>query len=224
MIRLTDTLPNCVPMTAEMLKIRTARQAYPEDTLLWVQDGTDRMISMLDGNMVIYSPCPADDELKSFVNMIAPMSVFSDADTVDALFGNAEKTALVMRFCGTTAAERLSGDSLKSDEIYELLNTEGLELPPYEYFAPDLCHRLNHGLAECFALRGKCAAVSFHAEGAALVNGIASRQRGFGRTALEQIILKEKGRTVYACCTEKLLGFYRKCGFEFLYKTAYWKR
>lgn len=224
MIRLANT-PESVSITGvELFKIFACREVYPNDTLLWTQNGTDRIISMLDGDMVIYSSVPCDSELESFVRMLSPRSVFSDLATIKSLFGSGYTEACVM--CKTDAAKGkfIRGDALKSDEIYGILCSAGLEMPPFEYFATDFCRRINRSHAFSFALRGKCAAISFHTQNTCLINGIASVKKGCGSLALNQLLIRENGKTAFACCTDDLCGFYRKNGFEFIYKTAYWKR
>lgn len=224
MINLTKTLKPVNITAVELLKIFACREAYPNDTLIWTQNGENRIISMLDGDMVIYSRTPCDSELESFVRMLSPRSVFSDLETIKSLFGIGYTEACVMRKSGTTSGEFIQGDTLKSDEIYGIFSSAGLEMPPFEYFATDFCHRINRLHAFCFALREKCAAISFHTDGACLINGIASLKKGYGSLALNQLLIREDGKTAFACCTEDLCEFYRKNGFEFIYKTAYWKR
>ena len=117
-----------------------------------------------------------------------------------------------------------SGDSLSSKEIYDILNVKGFSLPEYPYFAVDFCRRLNRGLASCFAIKNKCAAVSFHTGDYAILNGIVSREKGFGTVALGAILQKNYGRKLLVCCEEKLIGFYEKNGFQKRYKAGYWCR
>ena len=114
-----------------------------------------------------------------------------------------------------------AGDELKSREIYDILNIKEFSLPEYPYFAVDFCRRINHGRADYFAVKDKCAAVSFHTGNYALLNGIVSREKGLGTVALNAILQKNYGRELLCCCEEDLIGFYEKNGFKKLYKAGY---
>jgi len=115
-----------------------------------------------------------------------------------------------------------SCDSVTSKEIYELLDVDGLSLPEYPYFAVDYCRRLNRGGADYFAIKEKCAAITFKSGKNAIINGIASKEKGFGSVALKGIIQKNHGRTLFVCCRDKVKGFYEKNGFGLLYFAGYW--
>ena len=114
------------------------------------------------------------------------------------------------------------GDCLSSREIYDLLNVEGLSLPEYPYFAVDYCHRLNHGFADYFALKNKCCAVTFNCGDEAIMNGIASHQKGMGSIALKGVLQKNYGRDFLVCCRDSVLEFYKKNGFVHQYYGGYW--
>ncbi len=224
MIKLINSLPKSAITTVELFKIRSFFEAYPSEVLLWEQDFTGTLIAMLDGNMVIYAPRGADDELREFIGIISPASVFSSREIVSDILPPPYEAANVLRLDGFLAGEAMAGDLLKSDEIYGLLSVDGLDLPPYEHFAPDFCFRLNHGLLECFALKKKCAAIALKCGNAALINGIASHEKGFGSIALREIIKKAGKPNVFACCDPKIQEFYKKNGFSFMYEAAYWKK
>lgn len=221
MIRLTDRIPPLSRPEAELLKIRCTAECYPDIAMLWEQDGGNCVISMLDGNMVIANHGGDTGELAEFVGVLSPCCVFSDLETLHAIGLFPEEAVCVMcrdaDIPGLTESDRLS-----SDEIYRLLDVDGLSLPEYAYFAVDFCRRLNHGQAQYFALRDKCAAISLHSGNYALMNGISSRQKGFGARALTAILQLNYGRTFLACCRESVRGFYEKNGFHELYKSAYW--
>ncbi len=223
MIRLTDTLPDFEPHTAELFKIRAAAECYPRDTLLWRQEGTDTLISCLDGNMVISATAPSD-ELREFVGVISPATVFGKAELLKSLSLSPFDEVLVMEFCGEIPQATEPSDELKSDEIYALLSVDGLRLPPYEYFAPDFCLRLNRGYCKYFARRGLGAAVVFTHGDTALINGIASHKKGFGSVALKNAVSLSARSRVLACCTEKNKGFYEKNGFKVIYKAAQYRK
>ncbi len=223
MIKLIDSLPDFEINSVELFKLYSLFAAYPKETLLWRQDGTDTLIASLDGNMII-STKSVDDELRQFLNIISPASVFSRFEVIGKLLDPPYEIAEALCFNGDIDEPPINGDLLKSDEIYRLLDVKGLKLPPYEYFAPDFCHRLNHGLLNYFAIKNKCAAVSLSLESTALINGIASHQKGCGSLALKELLKRERGKLIFACAAPEAKEFYIKNGFTQIYKAAYWNK
>ena len=222
MIKLIDTLPPLEAARLELVRIKCTFEAYPDLALFWAQDGTRALLCMLDGNMVIYNNGADIGELKTFINMISPSSVFSDADTLSALFGREFERVQVS---GRQAAGCFApSDKPTSRDIYDILNTEGLELPDFEHFAVDYCHRINHGLADCFYLKDMCAAISFKTDGFCILNGIVSRKKGMGKIALEAIMELNRGRYMLCCHRDTVKDFYAKGGFSPLYTAGYWRK
>lgn len=221
MIALTGEIPPVAEPRAEWIKLRCTYECYPKDGLYWQQNGGRAFISMTDGNAVILSNGADFCELREFIDVISPCCVFSDIDTLRSIGRLPDEPVLVMGRA-VPAGEPEAGESLRSDELYELLNVPGLSLPEYEYFAVDICRRLNRGLADYFALRGKCAAISLNTGNYAIMNGISSRQRGFGSRALDAVMKKNAGRYFVVCCRPAVRGFYEKNGFDFLYEAGYW--
>ena len=156
-----------------------------------------------------------------FLAVINPACVFSDLETLCAVNRKPKEEISVMHIKAAWQADRKS-DELSSRKLYDLLNVEGLSLPDYEHFAVDICYRLNHGLAEYFGIENTCAAISFHTENFAIMNGIASHKKGFGSIALKNILAKNKGRDFLVCCRQPVKEFYIKNGFTELYKAGYW--
>lgn len=223
MIRLTDSLPELSKLNAEDLKIHCLFDCYGSggDVLFWRQDGEKAVISMVDGNMIIFNNGADTEELSEFVGVLSPACVFSDYATLAALNRIPDERINVMyRSCDIEGEP--CGDSLTSDKLYSLLDTDGLSLSEYRHFAVDYCRRLNRGGADYFAIDGACAAISFNSGGGAIINGIASRKKGFGTLALRAIIQKNYGRTLLVCCRDRVKGFYEKNGFKNLYYAGYW--
>lgn len=222
MISLVKEMPKIIQPTAESVKINCTYASYKDVALFWVQDNARAVISMLDGDMVIYNNCANVEELREFVKVISPLSVFSDADTLTDLFGdNFHKVCVVkneFKFKGDMASQELS-----SQEIYNLLNVNGLQLPPYEHFAVDFCHKLNHGHLKYFALRQKCVAVCITDGQAVLLNGIASHQKGMGTQALCGV-LTQFDLPCLAVCEDSVMPFYLKNNFEHIYNAGYWRK
>lgn len=77
---------------------------------------------------------------------------------------------------------------------------------------------LTAGCAEYYGIKEKCAALSFNSGNYALINGIVSKEKGYGKKALTAIIQKNRGKYIIACCEDRLTGFYEKYGFEKLSK------
>ena len=223
MIALSDRLPEITSPAAEYLRIKCLFDSYKDDkdTYFWMQDGGKAVISLADGDMTIYRTGGDADELTEFIKMMSPRSIFTSLDTFEAVGIVPVKTVNVM--CRLSdIQEETAGDSLSSRELYGILSAGGFDMPDYPFFAVDFCRRLNRGYADYFAVKGKCAAVSFHSGNYALINGIVSLEKGMGGAALTAILGKNTGRTVLACCEDNITGFYGKYGFYILYRAGYW--
>ncbi len=223
MISLVKELPEISQNNAEIIKIKCLFDCYgaDKDVLFWVQDNGKAVISMTDGNMIIYNENADFEELNQFVRVLSPVCVFSDMKTLENLELLPDENINVMYRKADIEGETES-DNLSSKEIYNLLDVEGLSLPEYPYFAVDYCRRLNMGNANYFALKEKCAVISFNTGNKAIINGLASHQKGYGSVALKAILQKNYGRDFLVCCRDKVKGFYEKNGFVKLYNAGYW--
>ena len=223
MIKLTDKISEPDIPNAELLKIKLTFDAYSDIALFWRQEDTGCVISMLDGNMVIYAPEGTDfDELYEFIGVLSPRGIFTSLNVAEKLkLKNIQRAAVMVKTAD--GGEKGKCDALSSDELYKFLLSGGFNLPEYPDFAVDICHRVNHGLACVFALRDGFAAVCFNTDNFCLINGIVSFKKGMGSRALSQISAEHKGKTIIACCEENVCGFYTKNGFKHLYDTAYWE-
>lgn len=223
MISLTNTLPSFDNMTAELIKIKCLYDCYKDDShvLFWCQDENKAVIAMTDGNMIIHNSSANLEELKEFVDVLSPACVFSDYDTLCAIDRKPDERINIMSKVADVKGD-VKGDDLSSKEIYSLLDTDGLSLPEYPYFAVDYCRRLNRGGADYFALKDKCAVITFKTGELAIINGIASREKGYGSIALQNILKKNYGKRLFVCCRDKVKGFYEKNGFSLHYYAGYW--
>lgn len=223
MISLVNVIPEINKLSAEAVKINCLYDAYKNDdsVLFWVQSGNRAVISMTDGNMIIYNNGADIEELSQFVALLSPVCVFSDMETLSGLGLTPDENINVMHIKADIKAETV-GDELSSREIYNLLDVDGLSLPEYPYFAVDYCRRLNKGYADYFALRDKCAVITFNSKDKAIINGLASHQKGYGSIALKAILQKNYGRDFLVCCRDSVKGFYEKNGFKKLYDAGYW--
>lgn len=223
MVTLVDKIPEIDILSAEWVKIKCLYNSYKNDSkvMFWVQDTDKCVIALTDGNMIIYNISADFEELTEFVDVINPACVFSDYDTLSKI-GRKPKERINIIYRKADIEGETEGDSLSSREIYDLLNVDGLSLPEYPYFAVDYCHRLNHGFADYFALKGKCCAVTFNCGDMAIMNGIASHQKGMGSVALKGVLQKNYGRDFLVCCRDSVLEFYKKNGFCHKYYGGYW--
>ncbi|MBQ6848421.1 MAG: hypothetical protein IJO62_05870 [Clostridia bacterium] len=222
MVKLVDKIPELSVISAEWVKIKCLYNAYPNypNVMFWVQDETG-VIAMTDGNMIIYNNGGDTEELAEFVNVINPACVFSDYGTLCAIGKNPkERINVVYRKADIEGEAKC--DTLSSKEIYDLLDVDGLSLPEYPYFAVDYCHRLNNGFADFFAIKDKCCAVTFNCGDMAIMNGIASHQKGMGSVALKGVLQKNYGRDFLVCCRDSVFEFYKKNGFCHLNFGGYW--
>lgn len=223
MITLVEEVPFLKSLTAEAIKINCLFESYKNDSsvMFWSQNNGQAVISMTDGNMIIFNQNAKISELKDFVDFLNPVCVFGNIKTLSALKRFPSENINVMHrkadITGNTPE-----DTLSSKEIYDLLDVDGLSLPEYPYFAVDYCRRLNKGVAKSFALKKCCAAVSFNCGDYAVMNGIASHINGYGSIALKGILQKNYGKDFLVCCRDSVKPFYEKNGFEKLYNAGYW--
>ena len=223
MVTLVDKIPEIDNLSAEWVKIKCLYNSYKNDSkvMFWTQNTDKCVIALTDGNMIIYNISADFEELTEFVDVINPACVFSDYDTLSKI-GRKPKERINIIYRKADIKGETKGDSLSSREIYDLLDVEGLSLPEYPYFAVDYCYRLNHGFADYFALKGKCCAVTFNCGDMAIMNGIASHQKGMGSVALKGVLQKNYGRDFLVCCRDSVSEFYKKNGFCHKYYGGYW--
>lgn len=223
MITLTKTIPTIDCLSAEAVKIHCLFDSYKNDdsVLFWVQDQDKAIISMTDGNMIIWNKNADLEELANFVAVLNPACIFSDLETLKALDRLPPENINIMHRKADISGKS-DGDTLSSKEIYDLLDVKGLSLPEYPYFAVDYCKRLNHGFANYFAIKEKCAVITFNTGDFAIINGLASREKGYGSIALKAALQKNYGKDFLVCCRNSVKEFYEKNGFEKLYNAGYW--
>jgi len=222
MISLKNEIERTKKISAEAIKLNCTYDLYKDIALFWTQNENDANICMLDGNMVICNNSAQIDELREFINVVSPLSVFSDANTLSLLFENNFHSVCVMK-SEDRFTSNIKSDNLSSNEIYSLLDTEGLYLPSYEHFAVDFCHRLNRGALKYFALKDKCVAVTITDGQAVLLNGIASHQKGMGTLALHGV-LSQSNLPCIAVCEDNVKPFYLKNNFSHIYDAGYWRK
>ena len=221
MIKLVSALPFLDYKRAECVRLNCINDLYKDDSLFWIQDDNKLFISMLDGDMTVFNNGGNIEELKEFIKVVSPSSIFSDSDTLRKLsLGDYEETYVYS--IEATENSSFKSDPYKSQTVYEIFKKSGLYLPPYNDFAVDFCLRLNKGRATCFYIENTAAAFSIKSGNYALINGIGSLKKGQGSFCLKGILSHNKGKTVLAVCKEEIKPFYEKNGFKFEYKSGYW--
>ncbi len=223
MITLVNNFPFIDSLSAEAVKLNCLYESYKDDSsvMFWVQDENKAYIAMTDGNMIIYGCEPDFDELSHFVDVLSPACVFSDLETLKQI-GRTPRENINIMYRKADIEGESESDNLPSKELYNLLDVDGLSLPEYPYFAVDFCKRLNHGFAKYFAIKNKCAVITFNCGDYAIINGLASHQKSYGTIALKGILQKNYGKHFLVCCRDSVKGFYQKNGFEKLYNAGYW--
>ena len=223
MISLINQIPVTPNLSAEMVKINCLYDSYKSDpsVMFWAQDNDKCVIAMTDGNMIIHNNNADILELLEFVDVLSPACVFSDIDTLKAINRIPDENINVV-YRKADVEGFTPCDELKSDELYVLLDVDGLSLPDYPHFAVDYCRRKNLGFAKSFAIKEKCAVITFNSGNNAIINGLASHEKGYGSIAIKGILQKNYGKDFFACCRDSILPFYLKNGFIKLYHAGYW--
>ncbi len=223
MITLVSEIPFLDMLSAEAVKINCLYESYKNDSsvMFWIQNDDDAYISMTDGNMIIYSVSPDYEELSDFVNVLSPACIFSDYITLEKIGKIPPENINVMHRKADIKSD-IPSDILSSKELYELLDVKGLSLPKYPYFAVDYCRRLNYGYAKYFALKNKCATITFNTKNYAIINGLAAKEKGYGSVVLNGILSLNFGKEFLVCCRDSVMPFYQKNGFKKLYNSGYW--
>ena len=142
MIKRIFTLPKERKVSPQYLKIKLNYLVYSDISLFWEQGEGDAVISLIDKDMVIENRNADINELRLFVNLIRPNSIFSDSETLRKLNLPFESYS-VMKLEKEKENKAFISDNLSSKDIYELLKKANFSLPIYEYFATDYCAKHN---------------------------------------------------------------------------------
>ncbi len=222
MIRQVTTLPPLREPSAEGIRLHCLFDCYGDSLPFWEQNDGQAYLSLADGDMTVWGDSDFA-ELREFLGFLDPASLFASAKTLSALDLPGGKTEPLWVLSGPTEENAACrGDTLKSDELYEILKQGGFFLPAYPAFAVDICRRLNHGGAGVYAKRGKGAAVWFQTGSYRLLTGLVSFQKGFGTEAVKAVLRAGPGKQVVVCCREHLIGFYQNNGFQKQYQAGSW--
>ncbi len=220
MIQRTVCLPAVTEPLPEAIRLRCLFDCYGNDLPFWEQNNGDAFLCLADGHLTVWG-CGDAKELREFIAFLNPNSIFSDQAVLSAL-GYPPREVLQVLCRDADIPGDTQGETLKSDEIYALLQQGGFVLPSFPAFAVDLCRRLNHGGAQVFARRKLGAAITFYTGQIALLTGLVSLQKGFGTVALRAALQQNRGRKIAVCCREPLVPFYKKNGFQPKYLAGSW--
>ncbi len=212
-----------IPDSAEAIKLYETFKCYGDIALFWKQKGYELYISLLDGNMIICGKNADFDELSEFIKMINPSSIFSNESILKGLqLFDTSMIVNVLKVISNVSIDYKS-DILTSKEIYSILLKANLDLPEYEYFAPDFCLRLNRNRLKYFAI-GKNAVCSAIGTDYILINSMASNLKGNGSIALKGLLSLYRNKEIFVCAAPNVSEFYIKNGFSKAYKAGYWRK
>ena len=168
------------------------------------------LISMFEGNVTVWSVAP-NEELKSFLLTLCPLTVFADEPCAVTLEIKGE------RLCAAIIKGRQgkSEHSFDTNTLYEQFKEEfSIERLP---FIADASHRLRHKAAVCVT-REFGAAFMQQGENIGYITGIVvspnNRLEGQGSLLLKKLITCEKEMQIFSCFKKELLPFYIKNNFK----------
>ena len=188
--------------------------------------GERALIASVDGNVTVAGEVCDADELARFLYAIGYANVMSD---VPLGLENGRKFDVYLLVCdGAGKApeppephEPHGPPELPDYRVaYAALASE-FDMPPFDVWYVDICHRVRHSTAVIEQLSGGVA-VAAGFEGEWLITGIAvpeaDRRSGIGRELIHLLAESNGCRRLYAAVkTEAAAEFYCSCGFE---KTA----
>lgn len=211
-----ELLATEMPAEAAAVRLRSTAAAYGEDSsvlLCWLQfDGelATAAICSLEGEMTVYCFEGADiDELKGFVSVIGPRSLYSS----ERLFEQQNEHPVYAR--GIVGGDNFTLPDFKA--AYDCLKRH-FALPEFEYWYVDMSHRCRHGRSVLVCDADGAAGAHYY-DGAALLCGIAAAKEGGGSGRrllgrLRDALPPQVGRLMAAVRPAGPHGFYLKCGFE----------
>lgn len=223
MIRLTDKL-SIYPSSAALMQIYCLKSAFDGSVLkadLWVQEKDDKITAVIgrsSGRIYIHAEDFGFEELKEFINTIGYSEIFCSKAVAISLRLNIQNTfvALCKKDCAKSVCENAV---ISTKELYNklLLGKDGdISLPDFEYFAPDVSHRLRHFGAVAIA-NEHGATLAFCCKYGGVINGIAvdKKLRGCGEgSMLLSKTISAVGGDIFVCCNNKNKEFYIKNGFS----------
>ncbi len=220
MIKSVDILPDFAAKSPQEVRFRVLYKAYGNSALFFKDTNSDTLFALSDGDLTVLYGGGDLKEIASFISFLSPNSVFCDEKFAEL---SGYKTQNVL--CFENKSEKGLPDISKTDSkaVYNILEKGGLSLPPYEYFAPDFCLKINKGLAVC-AYNENAAAVIQKCDDAGILTGIASLKKGEGGKILAEAIKLSGCKKIFAVCETALVPFYLKNHFLPAGKAGYWRK
>lgn len=177
--------------------------------------GERALIASVDGNVSVAGEVCDADELARFLRVIGYVNVMSD---VPLGLENGRGFDVYLLECDGGSDEAAEPPDYRA--AYAALASE-FDMPPFDVWYVDICHRVRHSTAVIEQLSGGVA-VAAGFEGEWLITGIAvpeaDRRSGIGRELIHLLAESNGCRRLYAAVkTEAAAEFYCSCGFE---KTA----
>ncbi len=210
MIKLAHTLPEKELVCAAEIRIYSLFAAYANSGLadFWcqrVQDKITAVISKLDANLTL---CLYDGaevaEICEFLSVVGCGSVLSNKP----LPLKNEKT--LFQFCYTpkSRAETQFAE-VDYQTAYDIMSTR-FDMPPFDVWYPDLCHRVRHGAAHLLSEKG-AALCGLLAKEKMLIIGLSSLPENKGQGRGTQLLGRVKSSTLaksYTLLAEESLKQY----------------
>lgn len=182
--------------------------------------GERALIASVDGNVTVAGEVCDADELARFLYAIGYANVMSD---VPLGLENERGFDVYLLDCDGAGKAHEPHEPPEPPDYraaYAALTSE-FDMPPFDVWYVDICHRVRHSTAVIEQLSGGVA-VAAGFEGEWLITGIAvpeaDRRSGIGRELIHLLAESNGCRRLYAAVkTEAAAEFYCSCGFE---KTA----
>ncbi len=220
MIRLTENIRYTdIPDTwsgiivkSRFLSYGTTRSFAP-----FYEDDNGNILSVLDGNAVLYGTVDNVQEWAVFIAMHPDITTISaEKDSIFLLSQHLKKAYIakpVMQYHGRLENLNLVVcETLTPREIYPLLCNVFTNLPSFEGWYVDVSHRLRHGLCHTAGMKKDNIAISTamtiaECEKAAIIGAVATdpnhRKQGLATKCitflLQQLVLLGEKKTVFIC-------------------------
>ncbi len=227
MIKYVKSLPDFKVDKISIAKILSLYRAFGGTSLapdFWIQETEGKVSAVLclyGSEMTVYCHNADLDEIRDFIKVISPKSVFTEKE--NALFKASNLKSVFLR--EFSKSKTLAENNVSLKELYAGLSLgfDGdIYLPSFEAFAGDVSHRLRHGSGIAIA-KDYGAALCFLFDGGGIINGIAVdknfRHNGFGSKLLTEISSLAGGK-IFACTERQNQDFYIKNGFSHIGEAA----
>lgn len=222
MIELINNLPSIKTDSVAFAKISCLAKAYiknPNIAIFWQQKSengrVDALISMLDGNMCVFSRQPNISELKEFITVLSPSSIFTDINTANLLNLKIKSTCHSLYFKTEKNCEFVFENNFSEIKaVYARLIHDNFF--DFTDFYADLSHRIRHRCGG-YILTDTSACIAFFDSKYAVITGIEVdekyRNNGHGTWILKEMLKNLPNRQIFVCSEEKNIPFYTKNNF-----------